>query len=65
MVIGKSGHAFKQANCIKVAETFHSAGFGGAVLSQYTRLGFIYYSCLFYDWGGEGIWMGTGRSDNN
>ena len=55
MVRGKSGHAFKQANCIKVVETFLSAGFGGPVLSPYSRLGL----------GIEGIWMGTGRSDIN
>lgn len=60
MVSGKSGHAFKQANCIKVVETFLSAGFGGPVLSQYTRLRFIYYSFLFYDWEGREFGWGLG-----
>ena len=55
-VSGKSGHAFKQANCLKVVETIFFAGFGGPVLSLYTRLGYIY----FYFMTGDGREFGWG-----
>ena len=54
-VSSKSGHAFKQANCLKVVETFLSAGFGGpSVHSTWI------YLFLFYDWGWEGFGWGLG-----